>query len=363
LKKNLLLSGSAEEVGAKLQENYDQMLDTTRKWAEILSFDPAPQTGMTPKDVVWTKNKTKLYRYVTPHGYKHRTPLLMIYALINKAYILDLTPGMSLVEHLMNEGFDVYLLDWGEFHWEDRKLSFGNFVFDYIARAVRKVCQISRTDHLNILGYCMGGTMTSMYAALFPRPTIDNIIFLAAPFDFQDAGISSMWMRAPGFNADRITDTFDLVPMDFIDMGVKMLKPVNNYLGTYTRLWKNVDEGTSVVAWKALDKWVNDNMNFPGETYRQWIKDLYQENKLIKNEFIIKGSQVDLKNINSGLLVMSGEKDHLVLPLQSEAIMNAVSSEDKTYQMHAVGHGGLVFGNYARTKSYPVITDWLAQRS
>lgn len=363
MKKELLLSGSADEVGAKLQEHFDQMIDSTRKWSEILNFDPAPQTGMTPKDVVWTKNKAKLYRYVTPNGYKHRTPLLMIYALINKAYILDLTPGMSLVEHLMKEGFDVYLLDWGDFEWEDRNLGFGNFVFDYIARAVRKVCQISGTNELSILGYCMGGTMAGMYGALFPQPNIKNVIYLAAPFDFQDAGVQSMWMRTPGFDADRITNTFDLIPKEFINTGVKMLKPINNYLGTYTRLWKSVDEGTSTVAWKALDKWVNDNVNFPGEAYRQWVKDLYQENKLVKNEFVIKGTLVQLANIKSNMLVMAGENDHLVLPPQSEAIMNYVGSEDKTYMVHPVGHGGLVFGNYAQTESYPVISDWLAQRS
>jgi polyhydroxyalkanoate synthase len=154
-----------------------------------------------------------------------------------------------------------------------------------------------------------------------------------------------------------------LIPKDFIQLGVMMLKPVNNFLSTYTRLWKNVDDGTSVVAWKALDKWVNDNVHFPGQAFREWIKDLYQENKLVKNEFIIKGSMINLANIKSNLLVMAGEKDHLVLPAQSEAIMNCVSSEDKTYQVHPVGHGGLVFGNYARTKSYPVITEWLAERS
>ncbi|MDD4802375.1 MAG: alpha/beta fold hydrolase [Syntrophomonas sp.] len=363
MKKNLLLVGSADEIGAKLQENYDQMLDSTRKWAEILSFDPAPQTGMSPKDVVWTKNKTKLYRYVSPNGYKYRTPVLMVYALINKAYILDLTPGMSLVEYLNNAGFDVYLLDWGDFEWEDRNLNFGNFVFDYIARAVRKVCQISNCNELSILGYCMGGTMTAMYAPLFPQPIIKNFIALAAPFDFSNAGTQSIWMKAPGFSADRITDTFDLIPKDFIQTGVMMLRPVNNFLGTYSRLWKSIDNGASVLAWKALDKWVNDNINFPGEAYRQWVKELYQENKLTKNEFVIKGMTIDLAKIKSNLLVMAGEKDHLVLPHQSEAIMNLVSSEDKTYREHPVGHGGLVFGNYALNKSYPFIADWLAARS
>ena len=144
------------------------MLATTTKWSEILTFEPWPQTGMTPKETVWSKNKTKLYRYSAGKAPTHRIPVLFLYALINKAYILDLAPGMSMIEKLVEDGFDVYLLEWGEFEWEDRKLDFADFVYKYIARAVQKVCQYSRSDELSIVGYCMGGTMATMYASLFP---------------------------------------------------------------------------------------------------------------------------------------------------------------------------------------------------
>lgn len=363
MEKELLLKGTAVEVGAKLQENYDHMLESTRKWMQMLAFDPDPQTGLTPREVIWRKNKAKLYHYIGNNDCQYRTPVLFLYALINKAYILDLYPGMSLVEHLLESGFDVYLFDWGEFAWEDRNLGFGDLVFDYINRAVNKVCQFSRSDELNIIGYCMGGTMTSMYASLFSRPTIRNIVYLAAPIDFSDAGVSTVWLRSPGFDADKVSNTFDLIPKDFIDVGVKMLRPVNNFWGTYTRLWNSIEEGAPVESWKALNKWVNDNINFPGEAYRQWIKDLYQENKLVKGEFRIRGRQVQLANINSSLLVLAGESDHLVLPPQCEAIIDHVSSQDCSYQAFPVGHGGLVFGSLAKREVYPLISSWLSERS
>ncbi len=358
-----LMTGSAEEVGARLQENYERMLESSRRWAEILTFDPVPQTGLTPKDVVWRKNKARLYRYVSTDGVKHKTPLLMIYALINKPYILDLIPGMSLIEYLVAEGFDVYMLDWGEWEWEDRNICFGDLVDDYITRAVRKVCTISGANEISLLGYCMGGTITTMYAALYPSPKIKNMIYLAAPIDFTNAGLSSVWLQEPDFNPDRVANTFELIPKDFIDFGVKMLRPVTNFWGTYTRLWRSIDEGTPIAAWKALDKWVNDNTNFPGGAYRQWIRDLYQGNKLVKKEFYIKGKMVDMANIESNLLVMAGERDHLVLPGQASAIVEHVASTDKTYRVFPVGHGGLVFGNFAKRESYPVISSWLAERS
>ena len=361
--KDVFLSGSADDVGKQVRKSYDVFMNSTQKWVEMLQFDPEPQTGSTPKDIVWKKNKARLYRYVVPEGIKYKTPILFVYALINKPYILDLIPGMSLIEHLVNQGFDVYLLDWGEFAWEDRNLNFGNLVQDYIARAVQKVCQISQSRDLSMIGYCMGGTLTSMYAALYPQRTVKNLMLLATPIDFADAGVASKWLQASIYDADKVVDTYELIPKNVIDTGLKMLRPFTNYWVTYTRLWKAIDEGTPVAAWKALNKWVNDNIDLPGEAYRQWIKDLYQENKLVKNEFCIQGQRVKLARIKASLLVLAGEKDHLVLPNQSRAAMDHFSSEDKTYQEHPVGHGGLVFGQYAKEQVYPVISDWLAGRS
>ncbi len=363
MNKPRFFAGTGDEVGEKLQESYDRMLDSTRKWVEILTFDPDPQTGMTPKDTVWRKNKSRLYRYVCPGGIRHRTPVLLIYALINKAYILDLTPGMSLVEHLVEEGFDVYMLEWGEFQWEDRNLSFADLVFDYIANAVRKVCQFSRCDKLSLVGYCMGGTMAAMYTSLRVFPQVKNMVYLASPFDFADAGVSSVWLQDQNFDADQIVDTFELIPSFFIDYGVKMLNPVNNFWGTYTRLWRMIDEGLSVQSWKVLNKWVNDNVNFPGEAYRQWIKDLYQENKLVSGNFQLRGQPVDLGKITASTLVLAGQFDHIVLPHQAQAVFDVISSSDKEYHEYPVGHGGLVFGKVAKCQVYPKVASWLEARS
>ncbi|MGI6435466.1 MAG: alpha/beta fold hydrolase [Syntrophomonadaceae bacterium] len=354
---------ASQKAGAIIEENYQRWLDNTRKWAEILTFDPDPQTGITPKDVVWRKNKAKLYRYISPNGVKHRTPILMLYALINEAYILDLAPGMSLVEYLVDNGYDVYLLEWGDFQWEDRGLTLADFIFDYIANAARKVCQFSKTDQLSIIGYCMGGTMASMYASLFDMPRVKNMVYLAAPFDFSSAGVAGVWINNEAYDFDKIVDTLKLIPSYFIDSGVKLLNPVGNYLGTYTRLWKLLDEGAPVQPWKVLNKWVNDNKNFPGEAFRQWIHDCYQGNKLVKKELLLRGRRVDLSNIRASVLLLAGEKDHLVLPEQTMAAMRYIQSEDISYKEYPIGHGGLVFGGIAKKQVYPYIVEWLRTRS
>ena len=118
-----------------------------------------------------------MYRYISEQPSKHKTPILLVYALINKPYILDLTKGSSLVEYLVNRGFDVYLLDWGTPGYEDKNMKLDDYIMDYIPRAVQKVLRKSKADEVSILGYCMGGTMTSIFAALHPESTNQKYCF------------------------------------------------------------------------------------------------------------------------------------------------------------------------------------------
>ncbi|MEN6350102.1 MAG: alpha/beta fold hydrolase [Syntrophomonas sp.] len=354
---------SPREMGEILQQTQENWIRTTARWQEVLTYDPRPATGCSPKESVWSKNKANLYRYRSTSERKYRTPILMIYALINKPYVLDLTPGSSLVEYLVNEGFDVYLLDWGEFEWEDRDLGYADFVYDYIAPAAKKVARYSKSSEISIIGYCMGGTMSTLYAALFDRPRLRNLVYLAAPIDFTNAGTYDVWLKAQGYDPDRIADTMELIPKEFIDWGTRMLNPLANYWGTYTRLWKTLEEGKPVHFWKVLNKWAGDNINFPGGAYRDWIRDFYQANKLIKNQVVLRGKRVQLQRIKANILALVGLRDHIVMPHQTAAALTYLGGIDKTYLEFPVGHGGLVLGETAHDKVFPVVAEWLANRS
>ncbi|NPV92837.1 MAG: alpha/beta fold hydrolase [Firmicutes bacterium] len=351
------------DIGREIGRTQEHWVNSTRRWLEVLTYDPKPTTGCTPKDIIWRKNKSKLYHYHETSDRRHKTPVLFLYALINKPYILDLMPGYSIVEYLVNEGFDVYLLDWGEFEWEDRNLSFADLVFDYIGPAVKRVARQAQSDELSIIGYCMGGTMATMYTALVQDPVVRNLIYLAVPIDFSKAGTYTIWLKGEGFDVDRIVDTLQLMPNDYLKFGSNMLNPIGNYIGNYTRLWTTLEEGKSVEFWKALNKWMNDGVSFPGAAYRYWIKELYQNNKLVKNQVVLRGHRVHLQKIKSNLLALVGKKDHIALPDQTAAALSYLGSDDKTYLEFPVGHGGLVLGSTARDKVFPVVAEWLADRS
>ncbi|WP_273887813.1 class III poly(R)-hydroxyalkanoic acid synthase subunit PhaC [Rubrobacter naiadicus] len=321
-------------------------------------------TGRTPKETIWTKNKAKLYHYQTGAEKKYRTPVMIVYALINRPYVLDLIPGNSLVEYLSNEGFDMYMIDWGTPGDEDAEMTFEDYVLDYIPRAARKVMRTAGTEDFTLFGYCMGGTMSAMYAALFPE-TLKNLLLLTAPIDFskEHLGLYALFTDEKYLDADLLADAFGNIPGEMIDTGNRMMKPITNYVGTYVSMWERIFEDKSMETWLAMNKWVNDGPPFPGQAFRQWIHEFYQQNRLVKGEISLRGRRVDLSRIDVPLLSIAGKKDHICTVPQAEAIMDLVSSRDKEFYVLDAGHVGLLTGRNAKKTLWPKVRGWLADHS
>lgn len=352
-----------EDIFGELPEEIKTQVQRVKRFNEVLTTEPDPIVYQTPKEVIWTKNKSTLYRFAPNVEKTQRVPLLMFYALINKPYILDLSPGNSLIEYLVNRGFDVYLLDWGTPGPEDKHMKLDDFIMDYMPRALKKVLRYTGASEVSVLGYCMGGTMTSIFASLHPNLPIKNLIFMASPFDFSNLGLFTNWLDERYFNLDKVVDTLGNVPPEMIDIGNKMLKPIVNFMGPYVSLIDRASSENFVNSWKLMQKWVNDGIPFPGEAFRQWIRDFYQHNKLIKGELIVRGQRVNLKNITANVLNIGASKDHIAQPKQLEPLMDAIGSIDKTLALMPTGHVSIVFGRQAIKQTYPTIGDWLVERS
>ncbi|MGE5417950.1 MAG: alpha/beta fold hydrolase [Acidobacteriota bacterium] len=330
---------------------------------EMTSSLAYPPTGCTPKEVIWQNKEAKLYRYQGAVPRKYRTPILFLYALINRPYILDMIPGFSMIEYLTQQGYDVYLLDWGEFTWDDRETTFDDLVFDYVAPAVEMVAQTAQSPEISAIGYCMGGTIAAMYLPLFKSSPVRNMVCMGAPVDFCDSGAADVLLDARWFDADKVTKAFPLMPRTLVAFGASLLDPVKNYIGQYASFSRVVAEHNSAYPWLAFYKWKRDGIHFPGEAFQQWVRDFYQSNKLIANKIKLRGKKVKLSDINANLLVLAGANDNIVPKHQAKALVDLVSSRDKDYKEFPLDHQGLVFGRLAKHKVYPVLHDWLQAHS
>jgi polyhydroxyalkanoate synthase len=323
--------------------------------------------AQTPKELVWTLNKAKLYRYipvVAPEK-RHRIPLLLVFALMNRPYILDLRSGHSFVEFMVSRGYDVFLLDWGSPGPEDKNLKFDDYALEYMPRAIRKLKAITGAEEFSMLGWCIGAILTTIYAAMRPDEGLRNLLLLTAPLDFSNKqGLTfARWTDEKHFDVDNVLAAFGNMPGEMMDYGAKALKPVENYIGNYLKLWDNVDNPQVVESWHAMNTWVTDNIPLAGGAFRQLIVDLYRNDRLMKGELMIRGQRVDLSKLRANLLTVIAEGDHITPPCQSEAVLAKVGSSDKEVFRVPGGHIGIMAGSGAHKRTWPHIDAWLGGRS
>ncbi len=319
--------------------------------------------GATPKDVIWTHRKVTLWRYRSLNR-RHPVPVLLVFALINRPDIFDLRPGNSFVEFLLEEGYDVFLLDWGVPDDEDADMGLANYVCDEIPWAVRELLYASGQRELTIIGWCIGATLTAMYAALEPPDSpARNLVLLTMPVDTGNS-LYTTWVGRDSFDVDQVADAFTGVPGGLVDVANKMMKPVTNFVTTYRKLFDSVRAGTANrVAYQSMAKWVADNPSFPSAAYREWITWMYKENRLIRGRLRLRGRDVDLGRITSNVLVVTAGADHIAPRHTTLPFLDAIGSEDVSHLDRPGGHIGLMAGSKARKETWPDIADWLSTRS
>jgi poly[(R)-3-hydroxyalkanoate] polymerase subunit PhaC len=330
----------------------------------ILTTDDAV-IGATPRDVIWTHRGTTLYRYRSKQR-THAIPLLLVFALINRPQIFDLKPGGSLVEYLLGEGFDVFLVDWGVPDEEDAETGLEDYVCDELHWAVRETLLASGADELTLMGWCMGATLCAMYCGLErggELTPVRNLALLTMPVDGRVSTYAA-WIGDEDFDAERIAAQWRAVPGPAIDFANKLLKPVTNFFTPYRRLAQGVIDGTaSRDSYQPMAKWISQNPPFPGRAWSQWIRWLYQSDALISGRVRLRGHRVDLHRVDQNLLVVTAGADHIAPREGTMPIFDLVRSEDVTHLDRPGGHIGLIAGSAARTQIWPEIAAWLEERS
>jgi polyhydroxyalkanoate synthase subunit PhaC len=366
-----------------------------RKYAtgtHVLLEEIGVETGATPREVVWSKNNAKLFRYLRPdersgEGVRRRrsVPVLLTYGFVLKPYVLDLVPGNSLVEYLVGEGFDVYMLDLGISDAEDAGLSLEELVLDYVHGAVQKVLETSGAGEVTLFGQSQGGTLCAMYASLFPEDYLKNLVLLSAPTEFapRNPGLLGLWTLASSssgayFDPAMVSKIFGNLPTDLASQVINSMaslqatavgmaaRPFGRGFGIYDAALRATldlaDRDVSVRSWLAVSKWVDDAAPFPGEVFRRWVRDFYQGDKLVKGKVELRGRRVDLSNIECSVLNVSGKRDYVVPTSKTEATTALTRSTDKEFVSLDAGHVGMLVGPGAKDLRAR-LRDWLAPRS
>lgn len=317
--------------------------------------------GVTPKTVIYQEDKLTLYRFnPSPEQVVSKTPLLIVYALVNRPYMADLQENRSMVKGLMDAGQDVYLIDWGYPDRADRTLTLDDYINGYLDRCVDILRTRHHVDKINVLGICQGGTFSLCYAALHPDK-VKNLVAMVTPVDFQTPdNVLSHWVQQ--VDVDLLVDTLGNVPGEMLNWTFLNLKPYQLMGQKYLSLVEALDDPEQLKNFLRMEKWIFDSPDQAGEAFRQFTKDFYQQNKLLKGGLEI-GEPVSLKSVTMPVLNIYAEQDHLVPPSASQALRGQVGARDYTELAFPGGHIGIYVSGKAQKTVPPAIGKWLDERA
>lgn len=332
-----------------------------RNGARLATGGATPPVGQTPKDVVWRTGRSELWRYRGESGPGTGPPLLVVFSLFSKSYILDLRPGNSFVEHLLEAGFDVYLLDWGIADERDADNQLEDYVDDYLPAAIERVREVSDAEEVNVLGYCFGGTLALLHAAHHPEAPLRSLTVMATPADLHELGPLVDVLHRGGLETGTILDRDGNVPPRVVYSGFKALKPVAT-VTQYVDLWEKLWDDDYVAAHQAMIGWASDHVPLPGGVARQ-LSQMVRDNAFTTDQLVVGGDRVHLRDLRVPFMNVLAKRDHIVPEASAGPLLGLVGSPDKDEMRLEGGHVGLLVGRTAARTTIPEIIAFLRRAS
>ena len=316
--------------------------------------------GTCPREVVLREGKMTLYRYRDGDDPPRGPPLLVVYALANRPYMLDLEPRRSLIRALLREGLDVYLIDWGYPDETDRGLGLDHYVDIALGRCIGRVRADHALERLDVLGVCQGGTFALCHAALHPE-RIGRLVLMVTPVDFHTPdNLLTRWLRH--VDVDALVDTLGNIPGELLNWAFVSLKPLRLTGYKYLEMLDAFDDPDRARTFLRMEKWIHDSPAQAGEAFRQFAKDLLQGNRLVEGELHIGGARVDLARITMPVLNVVARHDHIVPPAASLALERHIAAAEYAVHIFEGGHIGIYVSERAQREIPATIAGWLLAR-
>jgi polyhydroxyalkanoate synthase subunit PhaC len=332
--------------------------------------DADVQIATAPKDEVFRTDKVTLYHFQPTTDQKFRTPMLVIYGLIGRHTMTDLQEDRSLVRNLLKQGVDLWVVDWGNPSRADRWLTIDDYVSGYLDDCVTEMCKITGTSAVSMLGICEGGVFALAYAALEPA-RVENLVLTITPIDFHadlqeessEQGFINVWTRSlTDADVDQMIEVWGVLPGEFMGAVSSMMTPMRSITKYNLDLVDVVDDDAKLLNFLRMEKWLADRPHHAGEAAKQWLKELYQENRLVKNEWELGGRKVDLRHVTMPVLNIYAEADHIIPPPTVRALDGRLGTEDYTELGLPGGHIGMFVSRKSQALVGKGIVEWLAAR-
>lgn len=345
------------------QQAVQELLDFSRRLAEgvdiLGGIDPV-EVAPLPREAVYREDRLTLYHYTPRVAKPHPIPLMVVYSLVNRPYMLDLEEERSLLRRLLECGIDIYLIDWGYPEASDRFLTLEDYIDGYLHRCLEEVCHRHGIQAINLMGVCQGGVFSLCYTALHTQQ-VERLVTMVTPVDFHTPD-NLLTHLTRHLDTDLLVDTLGNLPGELLNFTFLSLNPFRLAGQKYIDLVvDNLDDKTNLLNFLRMEKWIFDSPDQAGEAFRQFVKEFFQNNRLIQGELRLGGHRVELGRIECPLLNIYATQDHLVPPAAARALAYHHGSRHYRELAFQGGHIGLYVSQRAQHWIPAAIADWLRE--
>jgi polyhydroxyalkanoate synthase len=337
------------------------------------AFELGKNIATTEGQVVFRNDLFELIQYTPLTETVYERPYLMVPPCINKFYILDLQPDNSVVRYMVEQGHTVFLVSWKNPDATMSKVTWDDYVGDGVIKAIEVVKDIGATDQINVLGFCVGGTLTSTALAVLAarkKDYVASLTLLTTLLDFSDSGILDVFIDEGMVKLRESTiggEGGHFGMMSGLDLGntFSFLRP-NDLVWNY--VVENYLKGNSPPPFDLL-YWNGDSTNLPGPMYCWYLRHTYLQNELIKpGKLTVCGEKVDLGKITVPSYIYASHDDHIV-PWKSAYQSTQILKGKNRFVLGASGHIAGVINPPVKNKRHyfennklaKTADDWLAQ--
>ena len=337
-------------------------LDGFKKGAYATVNDPPP---VTPYRVVFESGKVRLRHYAAAGKHAHRTPIVLVYALIKRPFVLDIQKGRSVIEHLTGAGFDVYLTDWLPPNPTDTWRGFDAYVNGDLDKAVRFVRAITRSAQVTVLGYCFGALLSLVYTALHPE-NVRNLVTATTPFDMgvRELPIYNIVDRMSEEAIELVTRVHGNCPAWMVQSFFTAMAPAHHATRQVRRAVPQRGARRLCRAVRSVRALDEQRRGDGGTDLPRNVEATSSSAiRLARGEFEVGGRKVEVEQIRCPLLNVVADYDDVVHPRSSLGLVDRVSSRDRRNLTFPTGHVGAMVSGAAHKKLWPQIGAWLGERS
>ena len=354
------LPGPASALQNRIRRDVDRAVGRVRNGVALVAHSKPSGAGITPKDTIFKSGKVELWQYRHSAPPSLQPPVLIVPPPINRTYVLDLEPGNSLVQHLIQGGSEVFLLDWGVPDSADADNTLETYVEEYIAPALQIIKQSRSVDQVHVLGYCFGALLALLSVSRYPE-SVRSLVLVTIPVDFTKIRFLAEVFRK-GLNPDDLIDETGNVPGEVVGSAFRALKPIAT-VAAYKSLLERMWDDNYVAGYQAMAVWARDQIPFPGALLRQVADMFVCDNALMEGTARLGGAPVDLGAIRSPVLSLVAGNDHIVPPEASEPLPKLLTGTSVEELVTPLGHVSLIVGRSAAKITAPRLVEWFREHS